>query len=141
MFKIIKKSQSNNFPFTPSLLLTFVRKCIDHNQFFFNVYCYTFSHHQQINIIYSPIHNSLPLSSVFIHWIMAGITELTVHYTYSVILNTLPETGIRGSYWVYTGLMGVAYGELPAGSCTVLRIMLYMVRFYFRYCTESDHPS
>ena len=45
--------------------------------------------------------------------------------TYNVILNTLPEAGGWGSYWVYTGLRGAAYRELPA-SGTVLRIILYV---------------
>ena len=44
---------------------------------------------------------------------------------YNVILNTVPETGSWGSYWVYTGLRGAALGELPA-SGTVLRIILYL---------------
>ena len=48
---------------------------------------------------------------------------------YSIILNTLPEAGSSGSYWVYTGLRGAAEEELPA-SGKVLRIMLYNSSFH-----------
>ena len=44
---------------------------------------------------------------------------------YNVILDTVPEAGSWGSYWVYTWLRGAALGELPA-SGTVLRIILYV---------------
>ena len=44
-------------------------------------------------------------------------------YKYNDILNTVPEAGSGGSYWVYTGLRGAALGKLPDYG-TVLRTIL-----------------
>ena len=40
--------------------------------------------------------------------------EIVIIKKYNDMLNTLPETGSWGSYWVYTGLREAALGELPA---------------------------
>ena len=61
--------------------------------------------------------------SLFLYFPFSVLNDLSCA-TYNVILNTVPEAGSWGRYWVYTGLRGVAWGELPA-SGTVLRIILY----------------